>query len=178
MPPVFRACEQAPLIDRVLLDIQGLPAGYGLRTITEADGAAFLALAPSIGDTIRPMWGTRPADWDGLTLALTKDGRVVGHVSGDIEVREELGDLVMGFDGIFLDEDHRGQGLSRPMAEAFLQVAEAWRVEQGLAPGWDFGADTLSGSAGEAVALRMMARLRGLEDAALEATDEGSEPAL
>lgn len=185
---VFKGSENAELIEAAI-GMTELSTGVSLRLID------FSRDLPALGDmrreafvdTINPAYGAVGEDCsDEMTLVAEKEGRIVGQISVDIEMRgQSLTGMDLFVTGVFVDVAFRGQGVGTALGEAAVRTMEAWRRQQAKALGRgldgdiDVSGDTLADSLGARVVDTMAGLAMDLSDEAFvidEAATKGLTP--
>lgn len=172
---VFTGQDNAAIIATAIAETP-YPEGVSLRLVDigrDLPALGDMEIVPG-HDTINPAYGAVAEDCsDELTLVAEKDGRIVGQISVDIEMR---GGSLTGMDlfvtGVFVDARHRGTGIGSALGGATVRVMEAWRRAQccslgrGLNGDIEVTGDTLPDSSGDRVVDMMAGLAMDLSDEA------------
>jgi GNAT superfamily N-acetyltransferase len=159
--PKFSQDQCATIVSRALgyLDT---PEGCEVRSAVFTEDLLRISKLPlSDEDTINPCYGMAPPDsLEDLTLVVDIHGEVAGQVSSSIVVEIENDTLLAQVDvsGIFISDEHRGEGLGKSLGTAVIAVTQAWIEHLSDEEHLDFegieievSGDTLPGSAGEGI---------------------------
>lgn len=152
------------------------PEGITLRrSRLAADLKAINALPMDADDTMPPAFGmSDDDDVECLTLVIERNGAVIGHINATLVLDATDGVASLDLDGlcVFISDAERMNGFGHLLGHALLTVSEALRRDLGLASGSgvageiSISADTVSGTAGESVANRMIAAAEALGELA------------
>lgn len=163
--------ERCAVIDRALSYLE-LPDGITIRRSRLAsDVQAINALPMGDDDTMQPAYGMGDDDdVTCLTLVIARNGAVIGQINATTVLDAADGEASLAIDGlcVFVSDAERMNGLGHLLGHALLTVSEALRRDLGLASGNGvagdilISADTASGTAGEAVANRMITAAEAL----------------